>query len=106
MTPAADEGEGGRGRAGGESDGATGTAGGRVVVTGATGFTGGLVADRLSETALPVVLTGRSEEKLAGLAERCPEAELRQVDVTDTPRLRHLLRAGDVLVNCAGPFTE
>lgn len=79
---------------------------GRVVVAGATGFTGGLVARRLSEAGLPAVLTGRRRERLERLADRFPGAEVRRADVTEPGRLRELLRTGDVVVNCAGPFTD
>ena len=77
----------------------------RVVVAGATGFTGGLVAERLADSGLRFVLTGRSEEKLEGLARRHPGTEVRRADVTRPGDLGALLRTGDVLVNCAGPFT-
>lgn len=79
---------------------------GRAVVAGATGFTGGLVARRLSDAGLPLVLTGRSEDRLRALAELHPGAEVRRADVARPGDLADVLRAGDVLVNCAGPFTE
>lgn len=78
----------------------------RIVVVGATGYTGTLVARRLAAGEAPFVLTGRSAERLARLARAVGGAATETVDVTEPATLRRLLRAGDVVINCAGPFTE
>ena len=43
---------------------------GRIVVFGATGYTGRLVAERLAGAGERPLLAGRSPERLAALAER------------------------------------
>lgn len=88
----------------------------RVVVTAATGFTGPLIARELIAAGRPFVLTGRSAEKLrllrqrleggAGAGARAPGGiETAVLDVRDPAALERLLRKGDVLLNCAGPYT-
>lgn len=78
----------------------------RAVVVGATGFTGGLVTDVLSKGSLPFLLTARDPEKLGRLAERIGGAATAVVDVTEPEALGRLLRPGDAVINCAGPFSR
>ena len=53
----------------------------RIVVFGATGYTGRLTAERLVAQGERPVLAGRSEERLAELAERLGGLEHRVADV-------------------------
>jgi short subunit dehydrogenase-like uncharacterized protein len=80
----------------------------RIIVWGATGYTGGLVADRLAAAeAGDVVLAGRNRERLEGLARHLGGD--RQVAVADSARpetLRALVSARDVVVATVGPFTR
>jgi short subunit dehydrogenase-like uncharacterized protein len=78
----------------------------RIVVIGATGFTGRLVARELTGGAHPFVLTGRSADRLAALARSLDGAETRVVDVTRPETVEAALQAGDVVINCAGPFGD
>jgi short subunit dehydrogenase-like uncharacterized protein len=78
----------------------------RIVVIGATGYTGRLVARELAGGDLPFLLTARSADRLARLADEIGGAATREVDVTDPASLRGALRRGDVVINCAGPFTH
>ncbi|CAN5846693.1 saccharopine dehydrogenase NADP-binding domain-containing protein [soil metagenome] len=78
----------------------------RIVLIGATGYTGTLVAGELAGGASPFVLTGRDSSKLGRLARDLGVAETRVVDVTNRGSLRRALRPGDVVINCAGPFTD
>jgi short subunit dehydrogenase-like uncharacterized protein len=78
----------------------------RIVVIGATGFTGRLVAHELARGERPFLLTGRSADRLASLAEAVGGAPTETVDVGDFRRVASVLRAGDVVINCAGPFTD
>ena len=103
---------------------------GRLVVIGATGYTGRLVARTLfglegptpeaggpaGDPSVPfppaIVLAGRDPVKLAGLrmalaaaASPAEPPETAMVDVRDPASLRALIRADDVVINCAGPFT-
>lgn len=89
--------------------GGAGTPGGsppRVVVTGATGYTGGLVARELASSDVPFWLTARSPDALEERARAVGGATTRTVDVTEPGALSACLRPGDVVINCAGPFTE
>lgn len=78
----------------------------RTVVIGATGYTGRLVAHELARGDTPYLLTGRSAERLDELARRVGGARTRVVDVTDRAAIERALRPGDVVINCAGPFTD
>lgn len=78
----------------------------RAVVTGATGFTGGLVARELVDAGLPCLLTSRSPDPLERRARELGGVPTRTVDVTEPAALAVCLRPGDVLINCAGPFTD
>ena len=106
----------------------------RIIVIGATGFTGRLVARELrarraagagdpapptpgpaaraptgpASRPVPVVLTGRDPSRLDRLAAEAaiPGAETALVDVRDPASLARTIRAGDVVISCAGPFAE
>ena len=81
-----------------------------IVVLGATGFTGRLIAERLTSTAPPSArlgLAGRSEAKLAEVAASLGrEVGLVVVDATDPVGLRQLANATRVLITTVGPYTE
>ena len=76
----------------------------RIVVFGATGYTGRLTAERLVAQGERPVLAGRSEERLAALAERLGGLEHRVADVGDPATVRALIEPGDVLLTTVGPF--
>lgn len=85
----------------------------RIVVIGATGFTGRLVARELGGggTRQEILLTGRSPGKVDRLVEEvrgsgAPGIQGAVVDVKDLPSLAGAIRSGDVVINCAGPFAE
>ena len=75
-----------------------------VVLYGATGYTGRLVAEELARRRLPHVLSGRDPVKLARLGEQ-HQAPTEAVALDDDPGLRDLLADASVVINCAGPFT-
>ncbi len=77
----------------------------RVVLVGATGYTGRLVAAALEESDLPFLLTGRDPAKLERLAGEV-DAPTAVLDVRDDDALRDAFRPGHVVINCAGPFME
>ena len=87
---------------------------GRVVLFGATGYTGRLVAAELVRQGLAPVLAGRREDALAELSEELAAAAPGGVplptavaDAADHGSVRGLLRSsGDVLVSTVGPFVE
>lgn len=77
-----------------------------VVVIGATGFTGGLIARELSRTDLPTVLAARDPDRLARVAAEVDAPLTQTVDVTDPSSLERLIQPGDTVINTAGPFAE
>ncbi|MBW0106658.1 trans-acting enoyl reductase family protein [Pseudonocardia sp. KRD291] len=79
---------------------------GKVVLLGATGYTGARVAQSLVARGAAPVLAGRSPEKLAALSGRLGGLPTAVADVGDPASVRALLDAGDVLVSTVGPFTR
>lgn len=77
-----------------------------IVVIGATGYTGGLIARELSRRGSSFVVAGRGADRLKLLAAELDGATPQVVDVTDPDSLRRLIRPGDAVINTAGPFTE
>ncbi|HEX7291966.1 MAG TPA: saccharopine dehydrogenase NADP-binding domain-containing protein [Conexibacter sp.] len=78
-----------------------------VVVYGATGFTGTLVARELRRRGLATVLAGRSAEKLARLADELGgDVATRAVALDDAAGLRDLLADAAAVIACAGPFVQ
>jgi len=73
----------------------------RVLVFGATGFTGGLICRELKAQPIDVIAAGRDEKKLNGLD---PDYGKAVVDIADPPRVRQLIRRADIVVNAIGPF--
>jgi short subunit dehydrogenase-like uncharacterized protein len=74
-----------------------------IVVHGATGTTGGMVARRLIARGVPVLLAGRDEARLAALGTELgvPHAI---ADAADPAALVRAFRGAKVVVACAGPF--
>ena len=78
---------------------------GRIVLFGATGYTGRLVAHALARRGVRPVLAGRNEETLAELsAELGGGLETHTADVARPETVRALVERGDVLVSTVGPF--
>ena len=77
----------------------------RIIIFGATGYTGRLVAERLAAQGVSPLLAGRSEDALRPLAERLG-AEWRRADARRQSSVFDLLEAGDVLVSTVGPFAK
>ena len=80
-----------------------------IVLLGATGFTGRLIASYLAEAAPPSArlgLAGRSEAKLAEVAATLGrDVALVVVDATDPVGLRRLADSTRVLMTTVGPYT-
>ena len=79
-----------------------------IIVIGATGYTGGLIARQLGREpdGPPVILAARDPGRLAAVAEEAGLGTTHVVDVTDPASLDALIRPGDAVINTAGPFTE
>jgi short subunit dehydrogenase-like uncharacterized protein len=81
---------------------------GRIVLFGATGYTGQLVAESLVRSGVRPVLAARSEEKLVPMATELGRGEgpleVRTADVSRAETVKRLVEEGDVLVSTVGPF--
>jgi short subunit dehydrogenase-like uncharacterized protein len=80
---------------------------GRIVLFGATGYTGRLTANELAEARVPLRIAGRCREALEDLAaELGPGVEVATADVADPESVRDLLEPGDVMLTTVGPFAR
>jgi short subunit dehydrogenase-like uncharacterized protein len=79
---------------------------GRIVVFGATGYTGALTVEGLVAGGARPVLAGRSADKLAALSDRYGGLETATADVSRPESVRALVERGDVLVSTVGPFSR
>jgi short subunit dehydrogenase-like uncharacterized protein len=78
----------------------------RIVVFGATGYTGRETAKALVRRGARPVVAGRSREKVKALAAELGGLESAVADVADASSVRALVGAGDVLVTTVGPFNR
>src|SRR5687768_3788794 len=78
----------------------------RIVLLGATGHTGRLVAERLVAAGARPLLAGRSEARLARLADALGGLAWRCADARRPDSVRALVQPGDVLVSTVGPFAR
>ncbi len=78
----------------------------RIVVFGATGYTGRLVAERLAARGARPVLAGRDENRLGELAERLGGLETVKADAMRRNSVFAAVEPGDVLVSTVGPFAK
>jgi len=73
-----------------------------VLVYGAYGYTGELIAEEMTDRGMDVIVAGRNGTKTRGLGAML-DAEAR---VFDAEAAAAALGGVDVLLNCAGPFVE
>lgn len=78
----------------------------KIVLFGATGYTGHLVAEALVKRGLRPVLCGRNQEKLDRLSQDLGGLATAIADVNDGAPLAALLAKGDILVTTVGPFGQ
>lgn len=79
----------------------------RIVLYGATGYTGRLVAAELRRRGAEFVLSGRNPDKLERLADELGgDIAIKPASVDDPASLRALFEDCAVVANCAGPFSE
>ena len=79
---------------------------GRIVLLGATGYTGELTARALVDSGATPVLAARSAERLDMLARELGGLETQVADVTAPVTVRSLVERGDVLISTVGPFAR
>jgi short subunit dehydrogenase-like uncharacterized protein len=79
---------------------------GRIVVFGATGYTGDLTARALAARGARPVLAARSGARVQALAQELGDLDWMVADVGHPNSVRALVGRGDVLVSTVGPFTR
>src|SRR5688500_10962714 len=78
----------------------------RIVLFGATGYTGARTAEAMATAGAARVRAGRARAGRAARAGRLGGLETARADVTDPASVRALLEPGDVLVTTVGPFLQ
>jgi short subunit dehydrogenase-like uncharacterized protein len=78
----------------------------RIVVFGATGYTGRLTAEALVARGERPVIAGRSRERLGALASELGGLDTAVADVGQPESVHALVGEGDVLVATVGPFVR
>jgi len=76
-----------------------------IVVYGATGFTGGLIARELRRLDADFLIAGRDRGKLEALSGELGGVPFVAVSVDDPAGLREMLEPCSVVAACAGPFS-
>jgi short subunit dehydrogenase-like uncharacterized protein len=79
---------------------------GRIVLFGATGYTGDLTARAFVDRGARPVLAARTEARVRALADELGGLEWAVADVERPDSVRALVDRGDVLVSTVGPFTR
>ncbi len=79
---------------------------GRIILFGATGYTGELTARELAGIGERPVLVARNGERVQALAAELGGLDWATADVARPDQLRAVLQRGDVLISCVGPFTR
>lgn len=79
---------------------------GRIVIFGATGYTGRLTAEALVEHDQRPVLAGRDGARLEALAAELGGLETAVADVTRPESVAALVEEGDALIATVGPFAK
>lgn len=77
---------------------------GRIVLFGATGYTGELAAEAMVGRGLEPVLAARRVEPLERMAERLGGLKTAIADVSRPETVRALVGEGDVMLSTVGPF--
>ncbi|WP_045878165.1 saccharopine dehydrogenase NADP-binding domain-containing protein [Pseudofrankia sp. DC12] len=80
--------------------------GGRIVVFGATGYTGRLVTAELVAAGHRPVVAGRDRARVDALRARHGDLPGALADAADADSVRRLVGPGDVLVATVGPFSR
>jgi short subunit dehydrogenase-like uncharacterized protein len=79
----------------------------RIVLFGATGYTGTLAAEELAMRGVPAVLAGRDRRRLTDLGSRLGGGfEIATADVAEPHTVEALVGRGDVLISTVGPFAR
>jgi short subunit dehydrogenase-like uncharacterized protein len=76
-----------------------------LIVYGANGYTGALVAERAAERGLPLVVAGRRADEVAALAARLG-VPYRVFGLEDPAEVDRGIAGASVVLSCAGPFAR
>ncbi|MEU3609346.1 saccharopine dehydrogenase NADP-binding domain-containing protein [Streptomyces sp. NPDC035033] len=76
----------------------------RIILLGATGYTGDLVLNALIRKGVRPTVAGRNPTALEALAKRSGDLDHLVVDAATPDGLKKHLRPGDVLITTVGPF--
>jgi len=79
---------------------------GRIVLFGATGYTGRLTAAALIARGERPVLAARNSHDVKAMARKLGQLESAVADVSRPESVRELVQRGDVLVSTVGPFVR
>jgi short subunit dehydrogenase-like uncharacterized protein len=74
-----------------------------IILYGAYGYTGKLIAQECRAQGLHIILAGRSGELLKAMSSETGYP-FEVVDLSNSTALRNLLQQGCVVIHCAGPF--
>jgi short subunit dehydrogenase-like uncharacterized protein len=77
----------------------------RILIYGATGYTGRLVATEAAKRDVNLVLAGRDPERLKAVADPLG-ADVAAIELGEASRLRVLLDGVDAVLHVAGPFSH
>jgi short subunit dehydrogenase-like uncharacterized protein len=77
----------------------------KLMIYGATGYTGRMAAERAAASGTPLVLAGRNASALVSLAASLG-VEYRVFPLDDIAEIDRSLRGVGALLNCAGPFAR
>ena len=75
------------------------------LIYGATGYTGKLILEQAHKQGLSLVMAGRNEDKLKELKAQYGY-DYECFDVSSRQHIAELFKDVDVLLNCAGPFSQ
>lgn len=75
----------------------------RILIYGANGYTGALIAEEAARRGLKPILGGRNRDALEALAQRL-KLTRRVFELRDGTEIARNLEGVDVVLNCAGPF--
>lgn len=78
----------------------------KIVLVGAYGYTGRIICDLLKSSKTEFTAAGRSKEKIELLKDEFSLEDIHVADIRNTDQATKLIETFDVILNCAGPFTE
>lgn len=79
----------------------------KIILIGAYGYTGRIICELLENESYKFTAAGRDSEKLKQLQTEFHSIEkTRALDIRDHEQIKSLVNEFDIILNCAGPFTE